>query len=230
MTGLTRKEVRRVRDAIDSGDPIAEIKTTPLAHVLRNWHTDTEFTDEDGRPIPLPFDGAGPTFTKLVRQFGGDIPPGAMRTEFKRVGAVTENEQGQLIAQKRVARPEGHEDRVVTCLLHGAYPLLGNIAHNVAKTSGVDTWPQITAWSTNIRQSDSVRLVKICRDRLEDTATSFDDLFIAYESLHESARETEQRDATSLAVGVFFFEETDESLSYIWRTDNNSTEKAEAVG
>lgn len=218
MTGLTRKEVRRVRDTIDQGEPVAEIKTTPLAHVLRRWHSEAEFTDANGRPLPLDFDGDGATFTRLVRLFGGDIPPGAMRTEFKRVGAVEESD-GKLHAKKRIARPEGMDDRIITCLLHGAYPLLSTIANNLSKEPGVDTWPQLTAWSKPIRKSDSVRLLRISRDRLEEVAASFDDLFLAYESLYVSDSSARADEATSIAVGLFYFEESDHSKSYIWNTE-----------
>lgn len=219
MTGLTRKEVRRVRDSLVDGEPIAEVKTTPLAHVLRRWYTESEFTDSNSRPLPLVFDGDGPSFTKLVRLYGGDIPPGAMRTEFKRVGAVEETSDGKLVAKKRIARPEGLDDRVITCFLHAAYPLLSTISYNLSKEAGVDTWPQITAWSKPIRKSDSLRLLRVSRDRLEEVAASFDDLFVAYESLYDTDTSVGPDDATSIAVGLFYFEESDTSKSYIWKAE-----------
>lgn len=217
MTGLTRKEVRRLRDRIEEGQPEAEVKSTPLAQVLRRWHSESKFTDSNGLPLPLPFDGdEQPTFAQLVREFGGDIPPGAMRTEFKRVGAVQEDTDGNLIALRRIARPHGTDDRLVTYLLHAAYPLMRNIAHNIEREAGKDTWPQITAWSKRIRKSDSSRLMRVCRDRIEESGASIDDLFVAYETLHDSAEADGKIEGTSVAVGFFYFEESDDSMRYLW--------------
>ena len=217
MTGLTRKEVRRIRDQIEAGQPAAEVKATPLAQVLRGWHTESKYLDDFGRPRPLPFDSDGEiSFTKLVKEFGGDIPPGAMRTEFKRIGAVLEDESGHLVVKRRTARPNGLDDRLVADLLRAAYPLISNIAKNIEHQPDKDTWPQITAWSKQIRKTDSVRLKRVCRDRLEESAALFDDIFVAYESLNDSAEQRETADSTSVAVGLFYFEETEESDRYLW--------------
>ncbi|MEO1247915.1 MAG: DUF6502 family protein [Pseudomonadota bacterium] len=218
MTGLTRKEVRRLRDKIDSGEPVSQLAVTPLARVLRRWFSEKPYIDKSGQPIPLGFDGDGITFTRLVREFGGDIPPGAMRTEFKRVGAVVQDDSGRLVPTRRIARPQEGEDRVATCLLHGVYPLLTTISHNLRREAGTDTWPQITAYSKPIRKSDAGRLFRISQDRLEEAAASFDDLFVAYESLYEAPLSDDEKDLSSIVVGMFYFEEHDEAKSYIWKS------------
>lgn len=218
MTGLTRKEVRRLRDKIEAGNQSAELQVTPLAQVLRRWFSEEAYLDSAGNPLRLSFDGDGQTFTRLVRDFGGDIPPGAMRTEFKRIGAVAEGDDGKLYPTRRIARPLGGEDRVVTCLVHGAYPLLATIAHNLQREAGTDTWPQITAFSKPVFATDAKRLLRISHDRLEEAANSFDDLFLAYESIYESDASKSDEAATSIAIGFFFFEETDHSKSSIWKS------------
>jgi len=218
MTGLTRKEVRRIRDLISVDAPPTEIKVTPLAHVLRRWHSEPRYTDSDGLPLPLPFDSeTGPSFSQLVREFGGDIPPGAMRTEFKRVGAVKEDESGRLDAIRRIARPDGLDDRVVTYLLHGAYPLFCNIAHNLDCEPGTTTWPQLTTYSRRINKQDTVRLLRVCRDRLEESAASFDDLFLAYEALNDKESVGSDIEPASVAVGMFYYEESEAVNKYIWK-------------
>ena len=105
MTGLTRKEVRRLRTKIEGGEDSLKIKATPITEVLHQWHSDPEFLDEKGRPRELQFSDGAPTFSKLVKKHGGDIPPGAMRTELKRVGAVEEGQDGVLRATSRTVIP-----------------------------------------------------------------------------------------------------------------------------
>jgi hypothetical protein len=214
MTGLTRKEVKRLRDRIASGESRIAVKTTPLADVLHHWHAQEEFTDKAGRPIALPFSGDGASFSELVRRFGGDVPAGAMRTELKRVGAVTENDDGVLVVSSRAFEPASKHQKLLTLLIHGAYPMLSNIEYNTSERSELETWAHRIAFTQAVRREDSAQLRRITKDRIVEFAESVDDIFIAYEALHES--DTKPRSEDAIAVGIFYFEESDENASYDW--------------
>ena len=214
MTGLTRKEVKRLREKIESGEETLIIKATPLSEILHRWHSEEEFLNGNSRPKPLPFAGDHSSFSSLVRKFGGDIPPGALRTELKRVGAVQEQEDGVLELVKRSVMPSGLDERLIISLVHGAYPLLSTIAHNVNLERDDDSWPQITAFTQSIRKADMPRIKRISSDRLTEITESFDDLFMAYETIHES--EADSADKNLVAVGVFYFEDTDICQTSPW--------------
>ena len=62
MTGLTRKEVRRIREKIEGGEQAVVVKATPLSEILHRWHSEPEFLDDSGRPAVLPFSGEGAVF------------------------------------------------------------------------------------------------------------------------------------------------------------------------
>jgi hypothetical protein len=213
MTGLTRKEVRRLRQKLENSDHAVVVKSTPLAEILHRWHSEDEFLDQSNRPRKLPFSGTDGSFTSLVKQFGGDIPPGAMRTELKRVGAVDEDEDGILEVVNRTLSPKGAHEKLVTALVHGIYPLNAAIAHNL-DPKGEDTWAQISSYSQSIRGSDVPRLRRISFDRLSEVAESIDDLFMAYEALHE--KDNSGNDKTTVAVGVYYFEERDAEMVDKW--------------
>lgn len=212
MTGLTRKEVKRLRDKIASGESRITVKSTPLADVLHHWHANTEFTDDEGNPLTLPFTGDR-SFSSLVKSFGGDIPAGAMRTEMKRVGTVSEDEAGNLTVADRFVRPDSDHQKLITLMIHGAYPLLANVVHNTGDDRG-EGWPSRIAYTQAIKPDQAGQLRRITRDRISEFAESVDDLFIAYESLHESETRDDQQNA--IAVGVFYFEETDDNANYDW--------------
>ena len=214
MTGLTRKEVKRIRDKIGSGDEKLSVRTTPLCEVLHKWHAEEEFLDTSGRPAKLPFSGSDSSFSNLVRKFGGDIPPGAMRTELKRVGAIQEDKHGNLYVTRRSVTPSGQHDNLVAALAHSAYPLLSTIAHNIHTDDNNERWAQFTAFTQSVKSSDIPRVRRISFDRLVDLTESFDDLFIAYESLNEI--EADANDKNTLAVGVFYFEETTGDQGFTW--------------
>ena len=214
MTGLTRKEVRRLRDKIENGEHSVVVKSTPLCEVLHRWHSESDFLDSEGRPKSLPFSGERGSFSSLVKRFGGDIPPGAMRTELRRVGALEENDDGNLRVIRRSVTPEGTHDNLVAALAHSVYPIISTIAHNIDPEREEDTWAQLTAFSQSVRTSDIPRVRRISFDRLSEVSESFDDLFIAYESLHES--DPNDSDRNTIAVGVFYYEDTDSSKEFAW--------------
>ena len=138
MTGLTRKEVRRVRDKSSAGEATLVLRSTPMEAILHRWHSEEEFLTESGSPKILQFDGEGPTFSKLVRQFGGDIPPGAMRTELKRIKAVVELEDGSLQVLKRNVSGLDVHDRLINGLAKVIYPAALTLAHNTGNSGGSD--------------------------------------------------------------------------------------------
>lgn len=214
MTGLTRKEVKRIRDKISSGDERLTVRTTPLCEVLHKWHAESEFLDNAGRPATLPFSGTDSSFTHLVRKFGGDIPPGAMRTELKRVGAIEEDEQGNLRVIRRSVTPSGQHDNLIAALAHSAYPMLSTIAHNIHTENSSERWAHFTAFTQAVKSSDVPRVRRISFDRLVEVTESFDDLFIAYESLNEPQKNT--KDRNTIAVGVFYFEEGTGKQDFTW--------------
>ena len=213
MTGLTRKEVRRLRNNLDSDVQVLAVKSTPLSEVIHRWHAETDFLDKEGRPACLPYSGGENSFSDLVKRFGGDVPPGAMRTELKRVGSVKEDKEGNLtIVQRRIVLTDKTEN-LVTSLVHGVYPLLATVVENSKSDTNARELAQVSAYSVNIREGDLSRLRRISNDRLRDMAESFDDLFMAYEAPEDADDESPR---TTVAVGLYYFEENDAHAKYEW--------------
>lgn len=215
MTGLTRKEVRRLRDKIDGGDAGITIKTTPLSDVLHHWHAQGEFTDKDGTPKALPFSGESGSFAALVKKYGGDIPPGAMKTEMIRVGVVREDESGNVQMVRRSYVSDKGDENLVTMLVHGVYPMLTNIMHNTNPERSERDWGYRIAYTQALPLEGATQLRRIAADRIAEFAESIDDVFIAYESFtgeSEGGKPTNE----PIAVGVFYFEERDSNAKYSW--------------
>lgn len=213
MTGLTRKEVRRLRTKIESGEDQVTVKSTPITEILHRWHAEDEFLDAKGRPATLPFSGGKKSFSSLVKKFGGDVPAGAMRAELKRVGSIDEDDEGNLTVKLRSFWPSDQTQKLESALIHHVYPLLSNVSFNTDPANSSDVMPQFAAYSLNINKEDRPRIKRMCSDRLSDIAESFDDLFIAYES--RGAERKEDGD-TPVMVGVYYFEERDGNAKYEW--------------
>ncbi len=109
MTGLTRKEVKRVID--EAIKERFELKTSfnRLGRVLVGWHTDADFTGPYGMPLELQYETGNPnepTFSVLVKRHSGDMSPRSILDELVRVGAIRETEIGWFRVMRREYIPE----------------------------------------------------------------------------------------------------------------------------
>ena len=90
LTGLDRKEVRRIRKKLDQGAAAPEParQQDRIARVLAGWHQDGDYLDDAGRPAILPLEGSVPSFEALVKRYGGDVPAITISRELRRVKAA----------------------------------------------------------------------------------------------------------------------------------------------
>src|SRR5690606_32757704 len=84
MTGIGRKEVRRLRELEKNFDRDLQehLRTqfNPLGDVLHYWFTDGDYLDPNGNPKPLTGRGDG-SFERLVKRCTRDLPAGAIKVE-----------------------------------------------------------------------------------------------------------------------------------------------------
>lgn len=203
MTGLTRKEISRIRARLESGEgPVVE-RGTPIQELISGWQSTTEFLDENGDPAPLALDGGTGSFQALVKQFAGDIPEGAMRKELQRVGRAKTVDRVLVMCPPDAAEREA-EEAMARRLRAGPYPLMTALAHNEAEPKEAELWPIETVGMKSIRKSDVGRVRKLVSVRLRAATTTISDLLDAYATIHAG----EGRDEPTLAVsaGVFYAE------------------------
>jgi hypothetical protein len=102
LTGLSRREVARVRDQLLNGpERAAELQGNQISRILTGWHLDPEFTDDDGQPKDLPPTGPSASLSVLLKRHAGDLPHGAIRKEMQKRGLVEELDNGQIRVLKR---------------------------------------------------------------------------------------------------------------------------------
>lgn len=207
MTGMTRKEVRRIRNSLASGEDVVQVRHGPLQQLIRKWFVDERFLDANGQPATLAFHGKGATFEELVRATGGDIPPGAIRTELKRTGAVVESADGSLTLAERSFRPAKAHAGLVGALVRCVYPLMANIANNTNPDYGVCRYPVTAAHTLAARKREVPRLRRISAKRITDFAASMDDVFISYEMLRDDDTYPNDEETASIHVCAFYYED-----------------------
>lgn len=98
LTGLSRREVGRVRDVLlEEAANDYERQGNRMAKILTGWHTDAEFTNTDGTPRDLSAD----EFSSLLNRFAGDLPHTAVRKEMLTHKLIEEPGNGDLRVLER---------------------------------------------------------------------------------------------------------------------------------
>lgn len=199
MTGLTRKEVKKLRN--DVAENIEYLKfSSPPSEVLSYWHTAPEFLTHDAKPKILPFDGEGVSFSALVKLRAGDIPPGAMRTELLRVGAVEQNSEGMLEAKKRSFVPNGVDDRLVEGL-YAMWGLADTVSFNSNPVAPLSSRYQQVAESYNIDPAVLPAFEQEARQKLQ----GYSDDFMNFLAENELSTAGSDRHGATVGAGFYFF-------------------------
>jgi hypothetical protein len=207
-TGLSRKYVRRIResveDATDSEPGNATDQSGPPSRVLHTWHADARFLDSAGRPRILLFQDDENGFGALVRAVAGDIPPGAVRAELKRAGAVIDLDDGSLQAVKRYYVPGDVDEKAITVMSGMLFPMAAGIAHNANPVRTADGFIQRFAFSDNLDPQSRLEFKHWSRIQATHFIESMDDWL----AVHESTSGVDQpaSDGATAGIGVFYYE------------------------
>jgi hypothetical protein len=131
ITGLSRKEVMRVRKLPKPDDSASTERYNRAARVIAAWRRDRNFLDAKGRPAPLPMTGPRVSFSELVKRFSGDVPVRATLDELIRVGAVERLEDGRINLLTRSYIPASSDADKLHILGTDVTHLISTIDHNL---------------------------------------------------------------------------------------------------
>lgn len=134
ITGLNRKEVRRVK-ALPHFDEENEAVTQGYhraARVISGWVRDRRFASANGQPADLPLeDTGGVSFSELVKLYSGDVPVRAMLDELVRVDGAEYLKDGKIRLKTRAYLPDTGEGEKLGILGTDVRDLLATIDHNI---------------------------------------------------------------------------------------------------
>jgi hypothetical protein len=219
MTGLTRKEVKSIREKGRADSEECEENwwesNFPPSDILHFWHTDPGFVDDAGNPRALPFSGESPSFTDLTRRYAGDIPPGAMRVELKRAGAIGEGEDGLLVPLMRYCVPFDLDSNFVQTIGYS----MSRLANTVLKNSQQFEIPpekrdsnfEKYVWTQNLSDEDKAEFKQLAEKKAMALLVELDDWIGVREQRANVGSEVKNRGISQRSVtgdcglGVFYF-------------------------
>ena len=111
LTGIHRKEVRRLRGA---GAPVNVVPTevSRTSRILAHWLADQRFCGPDGQPLALARTSeTGPSFEELVAAITRDLRPRAVLDEWLDRGIATLDAEDRVVLAETAYVPGGGDDR-----------------------------------------------------------------------------------------------------------------------
>jgi len=131
LTGVSRKEIARVRTLLEQESAPLPNKTTDATRLLSGWHQDPQFCTATGEPLVLPAEGTGASFAALWQRYGGDVPVTSMRKELERAGAITTLPDGTLRVERRYFMPRRFDPQWILNAGSMLADLGSGITHNL---------------------------------------------------------------------------------------------------
>jgi hypothetical protein len=217
LTGLTRKEAKRVLEA-DGDDPSAgsRRRINRAARVVSAWVSESDYHDRRGAPASLPFEHEeDPSFSSLVQEHGADVTARAVLDELLRVGAVEHLKDGRIRLVERAYIPQADEGEKLEILGTDVADLIASIEHNLEPQSGRPFYQRKVAYD-NLPAAWLPSLQELVRSRAQELLEELNEEMAAHDVDLVPDSATEGDGGSRAMVGIYYFqqepeEETDET-------------------
>ncbi len=218
MTGITRKEVSRIRgqQLTKQTQEMPTSKHQPLSpepynrgvRIISGWNRDTTYHDDNGRPRMLSLEEKTGSFAELVKKYSGDIPVRAALDELVRVGAVTIPKPGYVsLSYEGAYVPDNSQEAKIEILGNTVADLLGTIEHNLNATSDTAHLQLTTAYD-NLPRSAVDAFRQLSRKEAKALLANMDRWLGQRDRDANSVNSTSyNEDRIRLGIGIYYIEE-----------------------
>ena len=131
LTGLSRKEVVRLRELLDENTTSLKQVPNRAQRVVQGWLGDKEFLDRNRKPKTLPVKGSKASFMALVKRYSGDITYGAVLDELNRTGVTSQPDSKKVALINPYYMPYGDDMEKVRILSMCVSDLFKSAVRNI---------------------------------------------------------------------------------------------------
>ncbi len=201
MTGLSRREVARIRDRLfDEYEDPGDRSGNRISQILTGWHIDEEFIDETGQPKELPPTGDTGSLSSLLGRYAGDLPHSAVRKEMQQQGLIEVTNDGNLRALKRDYTYMALDPEIVQQMSVSLHDHAATLDHNLNETRKTPARFEGIADNARVSSGSAQAFMKLIESRGMDFLKEAD----GWLSTHEF---DENKDASGhevrMGVGVY---------------------------
>lgn len=210
LTGLSRKEVSRLKGIDFPVDEEAVSRFNRAARVVGGWVRDDRFTGFDGEPAALTYDDGECSFSALVKTYGGDVPARAILDELVRVGTVRIDADTVVSLSQRAYVPNEGLSENIEILGTDVSDLLETIGHNLDPDT-VHKHFQRKVCYDNVPHESVARFRELSRERGQAVLEELDRFLVAQDRDLNPQRGGTGRKRVGL--GIYYIEEDLEDAS-----------------
>ncbi len=206
ITGLSRREVMRVRKLPKPDVTASTEKHNRAARVIAAWRRESDFQDSKGKPaLLLPMEGGQASFNELVKRFSGNVPPRAILDELIHVGAAERRKDGTIALLTRSYIPRNIDAHKLNILGTDVQHLIATIDHNLNPETSEPRFQRKVSYD-NLPDEVLPKFRKLFNKKSQALLESADKWLARHDRDINPAVEGTGR---SLAgFGIFFFEES----------------------
>ena len=203
ITGLTRKEIKRLMTIEDEADKDMVARYNRAARVVYGWVHDSKYGDKNGDAAILPFEGADTSFSALVKSYSGDVPPRAILDELLKVGVV-ENIDNGIRLLERAYIPKTGEAEKLALLGRDVAGLISTMDRNIHGVGGHPHF-QRKVFYDNLPEEALPKLQELLADKGQKLLEFLD------QWMAENDRDVNPKAGgtgrAAAGIGIYYFEE-----------------------
>jgi hypothetical protein len=208
LTGLTRKEVKRLRESPDgeSADAASGNRINRASRVVSGWVRDPHFQDGQGEPAELALEGKN-SFSELVRRYSGDMTPRAVLDELVRVGVVAEGHR--LVLRKKAYVPAGDNAEMLRIFGEDVSDLVATVDYNLTMAPDEESLYQRTLSYDNIPPDVMARWRAYAAAKSQELLETLDQWLAPYDRdiNGDAAVSDHSEPRVRTGVSIFYFED-----------------------
>ena len=202
LTGLSRKEVVRLKDILDNEEVLVKHAPNRAQRVVHGWLSDKEFLSAKKQPKELPVKGKSGSFQSLVQRYSGDITYGAVLDELNLIGVTELSENNTVHLVNRAYIPYKDELEKVRIMSVCIADLFETAVYNIENKDGDPLFQRQMVYS-GIEESLAAKF----KDLSSEKATELFDTLSKFLSDGRDKSSTKKRArGKRVGLGIYYFE------------------------
>jgi len=206
ITGLSRKEVKRIQEIDEEQEANLVDKYNRAARVVYGWVHDENYQQKPGETLVLSFDGEMPSFSGLVKTYSGDVPPRAVLDELERVGVVAIDEHDQIRLLHRAYIPKTAINEKLQYLGSDVSALIQTMDRNIHETDKPPFF-QRKVYYDNLPEESIAALQQLIAENSQALLEKIDQAMAAQDrDVHPEIGGSGRK---AIGVSIYYFENND---------------------
>jgi hypothetical protein len=199
LTGLSRKEVKRLHELKVSGAETGQKRYSRAVRVISGWMNDRRFHDDSGKPSILALEGRRKSFELLVKEYSGDIPTMAMLGMLQEAGSIRLKDNRVSLVRRAFIPGDDDTDKI-RILGSDVFELISTIDHNLTSEPEELRFQRKVSYD-NIDPAALGKLRKLSARKAQTLLEQLDRQFSGHELDDGSSR------GESISLGIYFYEQ-----------------------